>query len=452
VREVLVSQGRLKFRRKRMQNEGQGNLDKLVEEQTKQIYDLYQSKSKSFQNTFRILFSFALLFLFIILIPFISIKIINHRIIDRQKELPILIQQREEIIKTYQQAKSAIDGLHRDINRGPENLREYLGSLQSQMNQPELQQQENLNIEQSIQMPIQQSETRRDETWRKTQIVQRVQNQFDEYQKTLRESVIKPLQAIDKKDLVVFDIAAIEAGLDTLQIAFSEELEQNPEFWRMYTGKLNFYGGLDDKINRFWEIHGSGIEKQSQVLNEEIIRFQKANAEFDSMLVELKTRETQVASRLNQIEFPFGKLPIGLSESIAVFPIILAIGFLMLALLLRDTIQLRKSFHLLYQRKDPNQEILTDEQIMLIAPLWIDPLQSERKNWLARIILFVPFLIFLVSCIMILYSWTIPGFLRLGETLNWWLYGGMFSLSFLLFIYGYRQIARELQLYKEHEA
>ncbi|HEX9971205.1 MAG TPA: hypothetical protein VGD14_03965 [bacterium] len=84
-----------------MPNEGQQNLDKLVEEQTKQIYDLYQSNSKSFQNTFRILFSFALLFLFIILIPFISIKIINHRIIEQLKELPILIQQREEIIKSY---------------------------------------------------------------------------------------------------------------------------------------------------------------------------------------------------------------------------------------------------------------------------------------------------------------------------------------------------------------
>jgi hypothetical protein len=279
-----------------------------------------------------------------------------------------------------------------------------------------------------------------------------VQNQFDDYQKTLRESVIKPLQAIDKKDLVVFDIAAIEAGLDTLQIAFSEELEQNPEFWRMYTGKLNFYGGLDDKINRFWEIHGSGIEKQSDLLNTEIIRLQRTKAEFDSLLADLQERETQVASRLNQIEFPFGKLPIGLSESIAVFPIILAIGFLLLAILLRDTIQLRKSYHLLYQRKDPNKEILTDEQIMLIAPLWIDPLNPNKKNIISLIILSIPFLIFIVSCIMILYSWTIPGLLRLEETLNWWLYGGMFSLSFLLFIYGYRQIARELQLYEEHEA
>ncbi|HEX9971798.1 MAG TPA: hypothetical protein VGD14_06985, partial [bacterium] len=116
-----------------MPNEVQQNLDKLVEEQTKQIYDLYQSKSKSFQNTFRILFSFALLFLFIILIPYISIKIINHRIIEQQKELPILIQEREQIIGMYQQAKSAIDGLHRDINRSPKNLRNYLDSLQNQM-------------------------------------------------------------------------------------------------------------------------------------------------------------------------------------------------------------------------------------------------------------------------------------------------------------------------------
>ncbi|HEX9971204.1 MAG TPA: hypothetical protein VGD14_03960 [bacterium] len=347
--------------------------------------------------------------------------------------------------------RSAIDRLHTEIKNGPTNLRNYLGLLQSQMNQPELQQQENLNIEQSIQMPIPQTEMRRDENWRKTQIVQRVQNQFDDYQAILRENVIKPLQEIDKKDLVVFDINAIEAGLDTLQMAFSEELEQNPEFWRMYTGKLNFYGGLDDKINRFWNIHGAGIEKQSEMLNTEIIRFQRTKAEFDSLLADLQERETQVASRLNQIEFPFGKLPIGLNESIAVFPIVLAIGFLVLALSLRDTIVLRKSYHLLYQRKDPNKEILTDEQIMLIAPLWIDPLNPRKKNLISLIILSILFLIFIISCSMILYSWTIPGSLRLEETFNWWLYGGMFSLSLLFFIYGYRQIAKELQLYQENE-
>lgn len=427
-----------------MPDNAQQNLDKLVEEQTKQIYDLYQSKSKSFQNTFRILFSFALLFLFIILIPFISIKIINHRIIEQQKELPVLIQHRKEIIRTYEQVRKTIDQLHDQINRGPDDLARFLGQLDVEMRRPESLAQQNMSAQHSIQEPAQQADVPRDENWRKARILERVQNNFDDYQRTLREQVVEPLQSITDKKIVVFDIDAIEAGLDTLQTDFLEELERNPEFWRRYTGKLAFYGGFDEKIDRFWGIHGAGIEKQSQVINEEIIRLQQTKAEFDSVLAELKTRETLVASRLNQIEFPFGKLPIGLNESIAVFPIILAIGFLMLALLLRDAIQLRKCFHLLYQRKDPNKEILTDEQIMLIAPLWIDPLQPAKKNLLARIILSMPFLIFLVSCAMILYSWTIPGFLRLGETLNWWLYGGMFSLSFLLFLFGYRQIAKEL--------
>lgn len=434
-----------------MPNEESSHLDKLIEEQTKQIYDLYQAKSKSFQNTFRILFSFALLFLFIILIPFISIKIINHRIIQQQKELPVLIQQRKDIIRTYEQARKTIDQLHDQINDGPQNLARYLGQLDAEMRRPEPQAQANMNFQQSIQEPVQQPEEPRDENWRKAQISQWVRDNFDDYQRTLRDNVVKPLQSITDKKIVVFDIDAIEAGLDTLQTAFSEELEQNPEFWRRYSGKLAFYGGFDEKIDRFWAIHGSGIEKQGQVLNEEIIRFQQTKAEFDSVLAELKTRETQVANRLNQIEFPFGKLPIGLNESIAVFPIILAIGFLMLAMLLRDTIQLRKSFHLLYQRKDPNKQILTDEQIMLIAPVWLDPLKPGRKNFISLIILSIPFLIFIVSCIMILYSWTIPGFLRMGETLNWWLYGGMFLLSFLLFIYGYRQIAWELTLYHKNE-
>lgn len=433
-----------------MQDESSQHLDLLIEEQTKQIYDLYQNKSKNFQTTLRILFSFALLFLFIILIPYISIKIINHRIGTRQNKLQLQMRQRAQIIGIYQQANSAIDRLHREIRNGPSNLRNYLGDLQSEMEQPQLQR-ENLPIQQSIQMPVQRPETPRDENWPKTQIAQRVQSQFDDYQKILIDDVIKPLQSIDNKNLVVFDSDAIRAGLDSLQSNFAEELERNPEFWRRYTGKVNFYGSLDEALNRFWSIHGAGIEKQSQLLNEEITRFQRTKVEFDSLLANLQEREAQVASRLQQIEFPFGKLPIGLNESIAVFPILLAIGFLILALSLRDTIVFRKSYHHLYQRKDPNKEILTDEQIMLIAPLWIDPLKSKKQNFMASIIFSIPFLIFIVSCTLILYSWTIPGSLRLGESLNWWLYGGMFALSFLLFYYGYRQIAREMKLYHASE-
>ena len=434
-----------------MPEDSQQNLDKLVEEQTKQIYDLYQSKSKSFQNTFRILFSFALLFLFIILIPFFSIKIINHRIGERQSELQLQIQQRKQFIETYRKAKSAIDRLHSEINNGPSRLRDFIYSMPRQANVPESQQQQNLGVEQSIQTPAPPLDAPRDDNWRKRQILQQVQHQFDDYQAILREHVIKPLQVIDKKELVVFDIAAIEAGLDTLQAAFANELSQNPDFWVTFTGKGEFYGSLDARIDRFWQVHGSGIEQQSQALNDEINRFQRAKAEFDSLLADLKVRETQVASRLNQIEFPFGKLPIGLNESIAVFPIVLAIGFLVLAMSLRDIIRLRRSYHRLYQRKDPNKVILTDEQIMLIAPLWIDPLNAARKNLVSLVILSIPFLIFIVACVIILYSWTLPGFIRIGESFNWWLYGGMFLLSFLLFLYGYRQVAMEVKRYHDSE-
>jgi len=433
-----------------MQEGKHQNLDKVLEEHTGKVYELYQNKSNSFQKTFRLLFGFALLFLFIILIPFVTIRIIKERIDLRQEKLKIEIDQRQEVLNRYQNIQKAIEDFHENLKREPARLREFILSYPRTDIQFPMIPQQNLAQQQPIQTPSQQTDFIPVRISMNERVQLKVQRQFEEYDAILRRDVLEPIKSINNDSLVVIDMKSLEAGLDTLKNAFVTELDQNPSFWRSYDRKEGFYSTLDEKVQRFWDIHGSQIDEQSRLLQHQTDELQNIQNKLNDQLTKMKEQEKQIGARLQQIEFPFGKLPVGLTESIAVFPIILAIGFLVVASQLRETIRLRKSFHQLYQRKDPTKTVMDDQQIALIAPLWIDPESTNKQKLVRFIILSIPFLIFLTSCILIFYNWTIPGFFAYADRLNWWLYGGLYLLSLVIFIYEYRQIFNELKGYSNN--
>lgn len=429
-----------------MQEEKHLNLDKIFEEHTGKVYELYQNKSNSFQKTFRLLFSFALLFLFIILIPFISIRFINERIDLRQEQLRIEIEQRQEILNRYQNIQTSLEDFHKILKREPLKLREFILSTPQVDIQSPTSPQQNL-AQQQTQSSLQQTDSTPDGISMHERVQIKVQRQFEEYNMILRRDVLEPMKSINDESPVVIDMGSIEAGLDTLKNAFVAELAQNSNFWRSFDRKEGFYSTLDEKVQRFWDIH---IDVPRRQIQQQFDLLKHEKNELDDQLNKMKEQEKQIGARLEQIEFPFGKLPVGLTESIAIFPIILAIGFLVVASQLRESIQLRKSFHQLYQRKDPTKTVLDDQQIALIAPLWIDPESSKKQKSARLTILSIPFLIFIISCVLIFYNWSIPGFFAYADQLNWWLYGGLYVLSLAIFVYGYRQIINELRGYSSH--
>jgi hypothetical protein len=430
-----------------MQEAKDQNLEKILEEHTGKVYELYQNKSNSFQKTFRLLFSFALLFLFIILIPYITIRIINNRVELRQEKLKSEIGQKQDVMDIYKDVQNAIDKVHDDLMSRPQILHEIINSAHRGNVPTPLMPQRNFTAQQPIQTPLQQNDFIPVGTSINEWVQQEVQRQFKEYDMMLRRDVVKPLQSLNNDSLVLIDMKSIEAGLDTLKADFVAELSQDPRFWESYSRKEGFYSTLDEKVQHFWDIHIDVPRRQIQQ-QFELLKHEKN--ELDVRLNKMKEQEKQVGARLEQIEFPFGKLPVGLTESIAIFPIILAIGFLVVASQLREAIQLRKSFHQLYQRKDLTKTVLDDQQIALIAPLWIDPESTNKQKLFRFAILSIPFLIFIISCVLIFYNWSIPGFFAYAAQLNWWLYGGMYLLSLMIFVYGFRQILNELRGYSSN--
>lgn len=171
--------------------------------------------------------------------------------------------------------------------------------------------------------------------------------------------------------------------------------------------------------------------------------FKDINGQIMKIEGQLEKKRNRTAQRLEDIEFPFGKIPIGLNQSISLFPLGLGTGFLICASLLGDAIRLRKDY-------GSKGNSLSDERMRLIAPLWIDPKSSKLSQTLKFMILLVPLVVFVVSVYLISNSWSIMGNEELegifigNNTSNHIYYIGLYILSSVFFVYGYWRVLVEI--------
>ena len=139
-----------------------------------------------------------------------------------------------------------------------------------------------------------------------------------------------------------------------------------------------------------------------------------------------------------------------LIEMISLYPMSLALGFLVSISILRDIYKLRRALHQLYKKRYPKSDVLAKEYIVINAPLWIDPL-IPTQNRLARFfILIIPFLFFLVTLVMLLYIWFFThdtlNVISYTTYFNRIVYGILYILSTALFSYSFLIIMKEYNL------
>jgi hypothetical protein len=273
-----------------------------------------------------------------------------------------------------------------------------------------------------------------------------VGHMFEDYENILDQEILLPLEEIRNQE-TSFDPEKLRLGLDTLKQALYHELESNPRFWQTYDGKLQFSDSLDEKVNHFWARYGAPIEAKEKQLASELGEMNAELQEFAAEQEKLTDLKAKLEERLDQIEFPFGKIPIGFAEAISVFPLGLVLVFLLCNAMLRDSIRLRQSYHQAVQSQSPEPEEEISKHVALVAPLWLDPLASGLSRTLNFAIYVTPFLIFIISCALIIKSWTIPGDeIAIGQ-LPPWLYAVLYLCSGALFLFGYWQIALALSNY-----
>lgn len=403
---------------------------KLLDENISQIFNQYQNRQKSLETSFKILMLFALLFLFIIQIPYISIRVRNDRISTELEKSISILNKKKKLMDDYREAQTGIDDLHKQINESPKLLAKFLQQLSEPQNNA-------MFVQHALPQTNEPIEVR---------VRNEVIRHFEIYRNIFHQKILAPLKLINSDDEI---INRLEKGLDTLQIIFHSKLDSNPDFFYSFSGKGGFYSDLDNDVKNFWERFSPALAVQQEKLNTELVSINKFCDSLKQTLHNLKTDEEQIVERMEQIEFPLGKIPIGLNESIAVFPLLISIGFLLSLSLFSDTIKLRRKLHDLYKRKDPARTVFTEEQISLIAPLWIDPLLPKINQRRKLILLSIPFIIFILSVVFIIYTWLLPGPAILDTSYTWWIYSSVYLICFLLCISSFKKMLEELSAYEK---
>jgi hypothetical protein len=103
----------------------------------------------------------------------------------------------------------------------------------------------------------------------------------------------------------------------------------------------------------------------------------------------------------DRIGTPVGDLPLGLGQLVLLFPVVLALAFLVVANSYAGSVELQHAFVRLCRKRDSAEEVMDRAHIAAIAPLWLDrgtPLATRSVRWA---ILLTPLALMLVNLALI---------------------------------------------------
>jgi hypothetical protein len=408
-----------------------------IEDYAKRTLELYDDTSKNFWRTFWIVIASGVFFFFMILLPFVMLQQQNYDVDLQLNQTIIKISNNNESKIKYKEVEDKINQLKDSTSHGAENLRMYIINTEKLYDDSDIRQYDmaapaaptaqtggpSISDEPEDQghpncvgfLPGNNASTLDNtsiynapvpkDNWLNCNVLEQLKDQFNSYNDTLSQNLLSlPKEVNDSSvsDQIYNMSKDAEKLRDDFNTAASKQIKENPTFWKDYSGKSEFYNSLTTKVDEF----KNNLSAVTGILSTKIedLAYEKINLENEKNTT--GNNKEELANRLNGMEFPFGRIPIGLNESVAVFPIAIAAGFAIFCYFLGNTIQLRKALHEWYKNKDPNTEVDLKKKIPHIAPLWIDPTHSINNKIIRLAILMVPFAIFIISWYLISYGWT----------------------------------------------
>ncbi|MGW8188243.1 MAG: hypothetical protein ACWGNK_13280, partial [Desulfobacterales bacterium] len=273
--------------------------------------------------------------------------------------------------------------------------------------------------------------------WMACRIRQYVASRFMQSRDYLQREVAAPLQELDIKQ---FDqwIGDLQKGVQDLADQFESRISVDPGFWRNFDQNSPLYQRMIEDANQFWTEHQ--FEEIGDQMAQEIASMQAAEEELNQKKAQIQKRKEDLNSAFKNIKTRFGKFGLEPSDAILIAPIVLAALFLVANMNLSESIRLRKSFQELFQAKDPQKTVITDSQIALAMPLWVDPLDPRPKRRLRLAALAIPAVASVLNLLVIFYCWSIPDAFPGLSGGGYWKYVFYYLLSAGLFIYDFRKI------------
>jgi hypothetical protein len=463
----------------------ESNFCKTLEEQLKRLFHLYKSKIKQFNIIFSLLIALGVFFFFIILLPYISIHIEKETISEQQREtLHEINELNDKIVQVnngiyiVRQSNNLFELLYNKIIHGPEDLRSFAVNLWLP-NSSQTAQQDTVHKQfQSCSMI-----TAGTYEWLDCNLRTKTLSQLDGYKQLLHHNITIPVLMAGEELLEEKDRIALKEQLDDVQQLLVEKFENQKKETKKYPQifTLTMSGNAEvniifnemflDSWNKYEQIIGTQNNRLKHLVSKIQYNLDKEEDPISDLQNEKKRLQQTANELLNEIEqidfrskqpvIPF--LSVFVRELIPLYPMSLALGFLVSISILRDIYKLRRAVHQLYKKKYSDNDIIVDKHFIINAPLWIDPLNLTQNHITRSFILLIPFLLFLITLIMMLYIWffindTFNFFLDMtyfGTIMyGWILYTlsiGLFTYSFYIIIIEYTQCRRS-NLKKNNES
>jgi hypothetical protein len=415
------------------------DLEKAVDEHLKRVYERYKSNTKVFHATHIGNIALAVICLFAILLPYLLIQLDNQKVSREMEKLSAEIRHKEGRVETFRKAMAGLDRVFQAVLDTPKPLQRVIQSLEEEAagaTSP--------SSEQTQKPPDPCGSPTNKDHWMECRIEAFFRDRFSQYQRFLKEEVAAPLERLNIKELDDWK-ADVKGGIDRLRTDLQKEVSENPKFWRTFDEQSPLYQKIAEAVNGFWADHH--FEEIARRMEEEATALRASIEGIQAKQDQIKKRNEELNNRLKNLKTRFGKLGLEASEIVLLFPLILAVVFLIAASNLCDSIRLRQSFQKLSQRKDPSKTVITDQEVILAAPLWIDPLDLPQRRVVGFAVLMIPAIVFVISLISILHCWTIPNaFPRFGGS-DYWIYGALYGASAAIFVFSVLNIIRAVRSY-----
>ena len=198
-----------------------------------------------------------------------------------------------------------------------------------------------------------------------------VKYQLCEYEQLFANEVLPALAGLEAGNTPLFDKAELEQQFTTVREALHQHIVDNPTFWHTFRGKSGMAVKLKSEIETLWKALSTRMAPVIEGLDERISMAKKQRSKLKLENAALVEQRKELNKRLKRIQSPIGNLPIGLTESVLLFPIVLVIGFAMATASLLEQLRLRRA--LSEAEKSRGDKILTSEELAQVAPLWIEP-------------------------------------------------------------------------------
>ena len=141
-------------------------------------------------------------------------------------------------------------------------------------------------------------------------------------------------------------------------------------------------------------------------------------------------------------------LPVGLNEALQIFPIVVTIGALMYWIILSELINLRCNYHMTLRHKYSSDHTVVDSNVVLFAPLFIDPQRGLLSNLWRGCVLAIPIVIYVATIVLILYSWSLDATVKGTSTVIRNVYMAVYLISFFLLFIPISRVVIEWRNYR----